>query len=183
MTASSAIARSFVIVRTFNARCEMVWKAWTDRAAWSQWWQPMGTPIVVKTYDVKRGGVFHYGMNLPDGGKWWGRFAYREVEAPSRLLYVNSFSDERVGITRAPFNPNWPLEIFTNVRRRRRRNLGETRRDSAQRNRPGAGSFRRRARPDATGLWWNFRSARSLSRVALIFGSNADVMISMLAAI
>jgi len=115
MNTSNSPPKTFVFVRTFDAPRETVWKAWTDRAARSQWWQPMGSPIMVKTYDVEPGGVFHYGMDLPNGEKWWGRFAYREVEAPSRLVYVNSFADENGDIARASLHPHWPLEIFTTV--------------------------------------------------------------------
>lgn len=115
MSASRTAARSFVFVHTFDAPRETVWEAWTDRSARTQWWQPMGTPIEVKAYDVKPGGVMHYAMDTPAGDKWWGRFSYRDVAAPSRMVYVNSCSDENGGITRSPFNAHWPLEIFTTV--------------------------------------------------------------------
>ncbi len=115
MSASTATGKAFVFTRTFDAPRDTVWKAWTDRAARTQWWQPMGTPLEVKTYDVSPGGVMHYAMNMPNGGKWWGLFTYREVEAPSRLVYVNSSSDENGGITRPSFNAQWPLEVLTTV--------------------------------------------------------------------
>lgn len=111
MSAASATASELVITRTFNAPRESVWRAWTEREAISQWWGPKGFPIEVKTFDVKPGGLFHYSMALPNGDKWWGRFVYREIEAPSRLVFVNSFSNEKGGIIRAPFNEHWPLEV------------------------------------------------------------------------
>lgn len=46
----------------------------------------------------------------------WGRAVYREVVRPERLVYVQSFSDESGGITRAPFfDGRWPLEMLTTV--------------------------------------------------------------------
>ena len=48
----------------------------------------------------------------------FGRFVYREVAAPERLVFVNSFSDAAGGITRAPFpqlDGKWPLEILNVV--------------------------------------------------------------------
>jgi uncharacterized protein YndB with AHSA1/START domain len=46
----------------------------------------------------------------------WARAVYREVVAPSRLVYVQSFSDERAAICRAPFfDGRWPLEMLTVV--------------------------------------------------------------------
>jgi uncharacterized protein YndB with AHSA1/START domain len=43
----------------------------------------------------------------------WGRFIYRDIAAPARLAFVLSFSDESGGITRAPFDGDWPLETLT----------------------------------------------------------------------
>lgn len=114
MTAGSS-PKTFVFTKTFNAPRDIVWHAWTDRATRTEWWKPMGTPLEVKTYEVKPGGVMHYAMNTPDGGKWWGLFVYRDVEASSRLVYVNSSSDEKGGITRPSFNAQWPLEVLTTV--------------------------------------------------------------------
>ncbi|MBY0382432.1 MAG: SRPBCC domain-containing protein [Xanthobacteraceae bacterium] len=115
MNANCANGEAFVIIRTFDAPRDTVWKAWTDRDQRTQWWQPMGTPLEVKTYEVKPGGVMHYAMDMHDGGKWWGVFAYREVKAPSRLVYVNSCSDENGGITRHTLNAQWPLKVLTTV--------------------------------------------------------------------
>lgn len=41
----------------------------------------------------------------------WGRFVYRDIQPPERLVFVNSFADQDGNITRAPFSPTWPLEI------------------------------------------------------------------------
>jgi uncharacterized protein YndB with AHSA1/START domain len=46
----------------------------------------------------------------------WGRAVYREVIEPSRLVYVQSFSDESGAIARAPFfDGRWPMEMLTIV--------------------------------------------------------------------
>jgi uncharacterized protein YndB with AHSA1/START domain len=113
MNASHADGKTFVFIKTFNAPRDAVWGAWADIDKRLQWWKPMGTPITVKAYHLKPGGVMHYGMDPPSGDKWWGLFAYRDVEVPSRVVYVNSFSDENGRIVRAAMNPHWPLEILT----------------------------------------------------------------------
>jgi uncharacterized protein YndB with AHSA1/START domain len=46
------------------------------------------------------------------GQTMWGRFVYREIEAPGRIVFVNSFSDAQGGLTRAPFADAWPEEIL-----------------------------------------------------------------------
>jgi len=43
----------------------------------------------------------------------WGKFVYREIEAPRRIVLVNSFSDEKGGITRHPMSATWPLQLLT----------------------------------------------------------------------
>lgn len=45
----------------------------------------------------------------------WGKFVYREIDAPNRLVYVSSFSDEDAHTTRAPFSQTWPLEMFNTL--------------------------------------------------------------------
>jgi uncharacterized protein YndB with AHSA1/START domain len=54
-------------------------------------------------------------MNFPDGGVMWGKFTYREIIAPERLVFVDSFSDENENIIRAPFSENFPLQILNTL--------------------------------------------------------------------
>ena len=65
--------------------------------------------------DLKPGGLFHYCMQTPDGHEMWGRFVYRDIIAPQRVVFTNSFSDAKGNAVRAPFNPNWPLEVLNTV--------------------------------------------------------------------
>ena len=105
----------FVISRTFDAPRDLVWKAWTNAEALAKWWGPKGSTIRVIKLDFRPGGVFHYAMAFQPGHEMFGRFVYREIEAPGRLVYVNSFSDADGGITRAPFpqlGDKWPLEVL-----------------------------------------------------------------------
>jgi len=43
----------------------------------------------------------------------WGKFVYREIVAPERIVLVNSFSDEQGNLTRHPMSPTWPLEMLS----------------------------------------------------------------------
>jgi len=63
--------------------------------------------------DFRPGGRYLYGLKTPDGGAMWGRFIYREIDAPSRIVLVSSFSDETGGVTRHPMSASWPLEILS----------------------------------------------------------------------
>ncbi len=108
----------FVITRVFDAPRDLVWKAWTEPEHLAEWWGPKGCTVRVVKLDVRPGGMFHYAMQFKPGHDMWGRFVYREIAAPSRLVYVSSFSDEKGGITRAPFsqlNDTWPLEVLNTL--------------------------------------------------------------------
>src|SRR5262245_1054188 len=101
--APSTSSDEFAYSRVFNAPRALVWWAWTEKEGLAQWWGPKGCTIRVARHDLRPGGMFHYEMQMPSGDSMWGRFTFREIAAPERLVFVNSFSDENAGITRAPF--------------------------------------------------------------------------------
>jgi uncharacterized protein YndB with AHSA1/START domain len=107
--------RELVITHVFDAPRELVWKAFTESNRLAHWWGPKGFTMLVRRLDFRPGGIFHYSMRSPDGQILWGRFVYRDILAPERMVFVNSFSDEEGAITRAPFSPTWPLEIMNTV--------------------------------------------------------------------
>jgi uncharacterized protein YndB with AHSA1/START domain len=105
--------QEFVITRVFNAPRELVWKAWTERERLMHWFGPKGFTLKVAKLDFRPGGTYHYSMRSPDGKEMWGKFVYREIVAPERIVLVNSFSDEKGNLTRHPFSPGWPLEMLS----------------------------------------------------------------------
>lgn len=112
----TATDAEFVITRTFAASRERMWEAWTDPAQLAAWNGPKGTSGTTLAADVRTGGLLHWKMENAEGMTMWGRAAYREVTRPERLVYVQSFSDERGGIARAPFfDGRWPMEMLTIV--------------------------------------------------------------------
>jgi uncharacterized protein YndB with AHSA1/START domain len=108
-------SEEFVIFRMFDAPRERVWQAWTEPEHLQQWWGPKGFKVQTCKVDLRPGGIFHYGMQAPDGNAVWGRFVYREIVAPERLVFVVSFSDEKGGVTRHPWSANWPLHVLSTV--------------------------------------------------------------------
>ncbi|MGE0699652.1 MAG: SRPBCC domain-containing protein [Hyphomicrobiaceae bacterium] len=105
--------KPFVISRLLDAPRQVVWNAFTQAERLQRWWGPRGVQIEVASLDLRPGGIFHYAMRTPDGKLIWGRMAYRAIEAPSRLHFVNSFSDAQGGVTRHPMAPTWPLEMLS----------------------------------------------------------------------
>jgi uncharacterized protein YndB with AHSA1/START domain len=103
---------AFVIRRVFEAPRPRVWKAWSEREELETWWGPKGCSITVATFEFRPGGFFHYAMRFTKGPPMWGRFLYRDIAALERIAWLNSFSNEDCGITRAPFDQSLPLEIL-----------------------------------------------------------------------
>jgi uncharacterized protein YndB with AHSA1/START domain len=105
----------FVLTRVFDAPRERVWKAYSEVENLAAWWGPKELKMADIKLDFRPGGLFHYSMIAPEGFKMWGRFVYREIEAPERLSFVVSFSDEKGGVTRHPISPKWPAEVLSTL--------------------------------------------------------------------
>jgi uncharacterized protein YndB with AHSA1/START domain len=105
----------FSITRVLGAPLERVWQAWTAPEQLALWWGPKGCTVDVRLLEFRPGGFFHYSMSYPGAPKMWGRFNYREISDRQRIVWLNSFSNEKCGITRAPFSQLCPLEIQNTV--------------------------------------------------------------------
>ncbi len=106
---------AFTLTRQFNTPRDVVWKAWSEADQIKHWWGPQGCAIDLKRFEFRAGGFFHYAMVFGGETAMWGRFNYREIAAPERLVWLNSFSNERCGMARAPFSEDCPLEILNTV--------------------------------------------------------------------
>jgi len=105
-------AEIFRIDRTFDAPRDLVWAACTEAQHLTAWFGFPGAPFKIRTLDFRPGGLFHYGMEMPGGILMWGKWVFREIEAPSKLSYVVSFCTEDLTPVRHPMAPMWPLEVL-----------------------------------------------------------------------
>jgi uncharacterized protein YndB with AHSA1/START domain len=112
-TEAATPSKDFVISRVLDAPRDLVWKCFTDPECMKQWWGPKGFKVIASKMDLRVGGTYHYGMEAPDGKTMWGKFVYREVTPPEKLVLINSFSDEAGGLTRHPLSPTWPMEMYS----------------------------------------------------------------------
>jgi uncharacterized protein YndB with AHSA1/START domain len=106
---------AFIITRVFDAPRELVWQVWTDPEHLKNWWRPKGLSMISCTLDLRPGGMFHYGMKTQDGHEMWGKFVYRHIDPPKKLVLVVSFSDAQRGTTRHPMSATWPLEVLNTM--------------------------------------------------------------------
>ncbi len=105
--------KDFVAARDFDVPRPILWACFTEPERMRHWWGPKGCKVVAANMDLRPGGSYHYGLQMPDGKTMWGKFVYREIVAPERLVFINFFSDEKGGVTRHPMAPNWPLEMLS----------------------------------------------------------------------
>ncbi|MBV9558090.1 MAG: SRPBCC domain-containing protein [Pseudolabrys sp.] len=110
---SVAAVEPFVISRTLNAPRDIVWDVVTKPEHMGKWFGPKGFPGVHAKMDFRVGGMYHYGLKSPDGSTMWGRFIYREIDPKNKIVFVNSFSDEKGGITTHPMAPTWPRQMLS----------------------------------------------------------------------
>lgn len=107
--------KPFVIERVVDAPRDRVWQAWTEVDQLKRWWGPKGFAVTHCTNDLRPAGLMHYCLRGPDGREMWGKFVYREIVKPERLVWINSFSDKDKGTTVHPMMPAWPREMHTTV--------------------------------------------------------------------
>lgn len=104
----------FSISRTFDARRDLVWLVHTEPKHLEKWWGPAGCKLGVERLEFRPGGMFHYCMRYSTGVQMWGRFLYREIVAPQRMVYFSSFANAAGGIERAPFGA-LPMELENTI--------------------------------------------------------------------
>lgn len=84
-----------VLNHTYDAPLEKVWKALTSEDILKQWWAPEGLENTHVSIDkLEPGGVFRFCMSTPDGADYWGRGLYTEIVEPSKLVYMDAFTDQ-----------------------------------------------------------------------------------------
>ena len=73
------------LVREFDARRDLVWKAMVDPELVAQWWGPHGTTLTVKEMDLRVGGAWNFISHSEDGDHPF-KGVYQEITAPERIV-------------------------------------------------------------------------------------------------
>lgn len=81
-----ALDREIVLVRVFDAPRDAVFAAWTDAAAFCQWFGPAGFTCIVREMDVRPGGRACFDMTAGDGTLYTNRFDFLEVVPRERMV-------------------------------------------------------------------------------------------------
>ncbi|SDX67243.1 SRPBCC domain-containing protein [Flavobacterium degerlachei] len=102
---------------TFDAAREHVWKAWTDSESFIKWWGPKHFSCPFCSIDFKVGGKYLNCMLSRDGRDFWSSGTYIEIIPMMRIVYTDSFSDEKGNILPATHYgiEGLPLELLVTV--------------------------------------------------------------------
>lgn len=82
---SSSIA--LVVRRVIRASASRVFDAWTQPEQLRRWWGPRPVTCCGAEMDVRVGGAYRIGNQLPDGNVLWISGTFEVVEPPRRLVY------------------------------------------------------------------------------------------------
>ena len=52
---------------------------------------------------------------LGNGVDMWGKWTFKEIDAPGKLVFIDAFSDKDGGLGRHPLAPTWPAQMMTTV--------------------------------------------------------------------
>ncbi len=104
-----AVDQQFTLTRTFDAPRELVFEVWTEAKHFVQWFGPPGVEIRFCKLDARPGGTLHF-CHRAEGVELWIRGVYREVVAPSRLVFDLRFVDPEGNPASPRLLPDFPID-------------------------------------------------------------------------
>lgn len=107
-----------IIDRIFEAPRELVFRAWTDPELFMRWWGPKDFTSPFCKMDFRVGGRYHFSLRSPDGKDYWSTGEYREIVPPSRLVFTDSFADDKGNAVPASYygmEVDWPEELVVTL--------------------------------------------------------------------
>ncbi len=87
-------ARSIVVSRHFDAPRDLVFSVFTDPKHLEKWWGPNGFTTTTLEFDFRPGGRWRHVMHGPDGRDYPNRSVFKEIDPPSRIVYLNGWDEE-----------------------------------------------------------------------------------------
>lgn len=92
----TAAAQDIVIVRTFDAPVETVWKAWIDPVQVARWWGPKQYTSPFAKIDFREGGRYVFAMKAPaehGGQESYVAGEYRKIVPMEQIEMTQGLSD------------------------------------------------------------------------------------------
>jgi uncharacterized protein YndB with AHSA1/START domain len=104
---SGSNMQTLVVRRTIQASPERLFAAWTEPEQLRAWWGLEGVACIAADIDLRPGGRYRIGNQLPDQRVLWIVGEFERIEPPRRLVYTwrveeISETDERVSVQFEP---------------------------------------------------------------------------------
>jgi uncharacterized protein YndB with AHSA1/START domain len=96
---------TLTVRRVIAAPPAKLFEAWTTPALLRTWWGPRGVRCVEAAVDLRVGGDYRLGNQLPDGRVVWITGTFELIEQPHRLIYSWRVADEPVSRVTVRFDP------------------------------------------------------------------------------
>lgn len=90
----NASDREIIVTRIFDARRELVFRAWTEQKHVEKWWGPKGFTNTFEKFEMRPGGTWLFVMHGPDGINYPNKIVFNEVRKPERLIYTHGEEGE-----------------------------------------------------------------------------------------
>jgi len=113
-----APTRTVTVERTFDAPRDLVFRVFTEPQHLRRWWGPKGYTSPVCEADVRVGGRYLFCMRSPEGQDIYGTGTFREVVPNERIVYTDSFADQRGNVVTGAFYglpEDFPLELLVTI--------------------------------------------------------------------
>jgi uncharacterized protein YndB with AHSA1/START domain len=110
--------QDLVVIRSFDAPVELVWKAWTDPELVMLWWGPADYTSPMCKIDFREGGKYLFCMRAPknQGGQdYYSTGVYQKIVPMEYLEFTHSLADKygnKVDSAQVGMPPEFPKEII-----------------------------------------------------------------------
>ena len=102
---------AFALTHVVAVPRDSVWAALSNPDRFARWWGGEGAQKRVASMSFHPGGRLLYAIDRPNEPPRWGRWVYRDIIEPARLVFVASCADANGGVTRHPRVPHWPRYV------------------------------------------------------------------------
>jgi uncharacterized protein YndB with AHSA1/START domain len=97
---------TLTVRRVIAATPARLFEAWTTPALLRAWWGPRDVHCIAAEVDLRVGGNYRLGNQLPDGRVVWITGTFERIEPPHRLVYSWRIGDEPTSRVTVRFDPS-----------------------------------------------------------------------------
>jgi uncharacterized protein YndB with AHSA1/START domain len=110
---------TLTVHRVIAAPPARLFEAWTTPALLRSWWGPKDVRCIEADVDLRVGGAYRLGNQLPDGRVLWITGAFELIERPRKLVYSWQIGDEPRSRVTVQFDALDPERTDVTVRHER----------------------------------------------------------------